>query len=357
MRTIPAVMRVAPLLLLCLLWLSVVGCTSSAVATPTASPVVATPGLDPFAINQSLGRGVNLGNALEANYEGEWGMMLDESYFRLIAEADFNSVRIPIRWSAHAEANAPYTIDPAFLARVDWAIEQALANDLYVIINIHHYEEIMQDPDAHAARFLGIWQQLAAHYQEQPAQVLFELLNEPNTNLLAYRWNDLLAEAITTIRTTNPQRIIVVGPTSWNSVNELTNLELPDDQQLIVTFHFYEPFHFTHQGAEWAQGADAWLGTTWEASESEQRQLTSLLDKAAAWSERHKRPLLMGEFGAYSKGDMASRVRWTAFMARAAEERGFSWAYWEFGSGFGVYDRATGQWNKELRQALVPARE
>ncbi len=341
------------LLFFTLSWL-VIGCTDAAAPVQATNPTPAVRTLDPFAVNQALGRGVNLGNALEANYEGEWGMTLDESYFRLIAEAGFNSVRIPIRWSAHAATDAPYTIEPAFLARVDWAIEQALANDLHVIINVHHYEEIMQEPDGHGARLIGIWQQLAAHYQDQPAEVLFELLNEPNTNLLAYRWNDLLAEAITTIRATNPVRILVVGPTGWNNLNDLANLELPDDDQLIVTFHCYEPFHFTHQGAEWVQGTEAWLGTTWEGTERDQRQLMALLDKAAAWGEKHNRPLFMGEFGAYSKADLASRARWTTFMARAAEERGFSWAYWEFGSGFGVYDRVAGQWNAELLQALVP---
>lgn len=343
------------LLVLILLWWSVAGCTGRVPVTPTVTaPTAAPAALDPAVVNQQLGRGVNLGNALEANYEGEWGMTLDESYFRLIAEAGFTSVRIPIRWSAHAATEAPYTIEPEFLARVDWAIEQALANDLFVIINMHHYEEIMQEPAAHEARFIGIWEQLAAHYQDQPAQLLFELLNEPNTNLLALRWNRLLAAAITTIRATNPTRILVVGPTGWNNLNDLANLELPDDQQLIVTFHCYEPFRFTHQGAEWVQGTEAWLGTTWEGTAQETRQLTALLDKAAAWSEKHGRPLFMGEFGAYSKADMASRARWTAFMARAAEERGFSWAYWEFGSGFGVYDRSKGAWNAELLQALLP---
>jgi len=343
------------LLAFVILGLSITGCTGRVPVTPAeATPGPAPAALDPVAINQALGRGVNLGNALEANYEGEWGMTLDASYFPLIAKAGFDSVRIPIRWSAHATAEAPYTIDPEFLARVDWAIEQALANDLYVIINMHHYEEIMQEPAAHEARFIGIWAQLAAHYQNQPAQVLFELLNEPNTNLLAIRWNRLLAEAITAIRATNPSRILVVGPASWNNLNDLANLELPADPQLIVTFHCYEPFRFTHQGAEWVQGTDSWLGTTWEGTERDTRQLTSLLDKAAAWSEKHGRPLFMGEFGAYSKADMASRVRWTAFMARAAEERGFSWAYWEFGSGFGVYDRTKAAWNEELLQALIP---
>jgi endoglucanase len=329
-------------------------CTATPPA-PTSAPTGATSTeLDAFAVNAALGRGVNLGNALEAKYEGEWGMTLDEAYFHLLAEAGFTNVRIPIRWTAHAAATAPYTIDPEFLVRVDWAVEQALANNLRPIINIHHYDEIMQAPEQHQERFLAIWRQLAEHYQDQPPELLFELLNEPNSNLLPFRWNKLIPAALATIRESNPVRIVIIGPTGWNSVNELTNLELPDDdQQIIVTFHFYEPFQFTHQGAEWVNGADPWLGTTWAGTDAQQRQLNTLLDKAAAWGAKHNRPIFMGEFGAYSKADMDSRAAWTAFVARAAEERGFSWAYWEFGSGFGVYDRTAGAWNQPLLRALL----
>ncbi len=65
-------------------------------------------------INERLGRGINLGNALEAPAIGGWGVVLEEEYFRLIKEKGFSSVRIPIRWSAHAQANPPYTIDEDF---------------------------------------------------------------------------------------------------------------------------------------------------------------------------------------------------------------------------------------------------
>ena len=82
--------------------------------------------LDPFDINRELGRGVNLGNALEGPTEGAWGVVLEEEFFDLIADQGFDSVRIPIRWSAHAEVAAPYTIDPKFFERIDWAVENAL---------------------------------------------------------------------------------------------------------------------------------------------------------------------------------------------------------------------------------------
>jgi endoglucanase len=62
----------------------------------------------------------------------------------------------------------------------------------------------------------------------------------------------------------------------------------------------------------------------------------------------------MGEFGAYGKADMQSRVSWTTFMREEAEKRGISWSYWEFGAGFGVYDRGAGAWNEELLWALIP---
>jgi len=355
-------LSVTPLLLwVGLISLLVASCVAALPATPgstlppTTDHATVPQQEEIFALNQRLGRGVNLGNALEATYEGEWGMVLQEDYFRLIAEAGFTSIRVPIRWNAHAASALPYTIDAAFLQRVDWVIDQALANDLLVVINIHHYEEMMQDPDGHRARFLGIWRALAEHYQERPPTVLFELLNEPNTNLLPYRWNAILKDALATIRPTNPTRAIIVGPTSWNNANDLVNLELPaEDRNLIVTFHLYEPFPFTHQGAEWVNGSDGWLGTTWEGTAAEERQLLTLLDKATAWAVKRQRPLFLGEFGAYSKADLPSRARWTSFVARRAEERAISWAYWEFGAGFGVYDRDRNAWNEDLLGALIP---
>jgi endoglucanase len=330
--------------------------TPPAIVTPAASPSSFPAGVDPFEHNRLLGRGVNMGNALEAPTEGAWGVVLKQEYFDLVAEAGFDSVRIPVRWSTHADETAPYIIDPAFFTRVDQVVDQALSRDLLVVINVHHYEEIMQQPAQHEERLLAMWSQIADHYRDYPDELLFEVLNEPNGALTPTLWNALLVDALDVIRETNPDRTVIVGPGQWNSILSLLDLTLPeDDRHIIVTVHYYDPFHFTHQGAEWVNGSDSWLGTTWEGSASQEQDVDAALDLAAAWSEHKDRPVYLGEFGAYSKADMQSRALWTAYVARQAEERGISWAYWEFCSGFGVYDKGRGRWNEALLNALLPA--
>jgi len=133
--------------------------------------------LDPFERNQRLGRGINLGNALEVPYEGDWGVTLQSEYFSLIEQAGFQSVRIPIRWSAHAAIEPPYLIEESFFARIDWAVEHSLQRDLAVIINIHHYEDMMKDPARQNERFLMIWQQISKRYKDYNKDLIFEILN------------------------------------------------------------------------------------------------------------------------------------------------------------------------------------
>jgi endoglucanase len=291
---------------------------------------------------------------LEAPNEGEWGLTVQEDYFELIKTAGFDFVRLPIRWNTHAEESAPYTINPAFFARVDEVVSWAVAQGLTVIIDFHHYEEMALDPWGHKDRFLGIWEQVAEHYKDYPPNILFELLNEPNGELSAALWNQYTKEAFAIVRETNPTREVIMGPVSWNAYDWVTTLDVPEDEHIIVTFHYYLPFEFTHQGAEWVAGSDPWLGTTWDATEGEKAEIIRHFDSVAEWARRRKVRILLGEFGAYSKADTDSRVRWTEYIRREAERRGFAWAYWEFASGFGVYDPDGKVWRQDLLQALIP---
>lgn len=340
-------------ILACVTLFLLIGCSKD--KNPLA-PTEETPtGLDPFVQNARLGRGINLGNALEAPNEGDWGVTIKSEYFDLIKMAGFNSVRIPISWSTHASANPPYAIATNFLQRVDWAVDQALSRKLAVVINIHHYDEIMTAPAVHKARFLAIWQQLAAHYKNYSGDLFFEILNEPNGALTSSLWNQYLQEAIAVIRQTNPGRILIVGPANWYNFSALSSLVLPaNDQNLIAAFHYYNPFQFTHQGAEWVAGSDAWFGTTWSGTAAEKQAILRDFANAASWGAANNRPLNVGEFGAYNKADMQSRALWTEFVARTAEANNMSWHYWEFIAGFGVYNGAANDWNYPLRYALIP---
>lgn len=319
--------------------------TTAPTETPTATPV-------PFV---TLHRGVNIGDALEAPNEGDWGLIVQEEYFDLIKDAGFDFVRLPIRWNAHADESASYTIDAHFFERADEVVGWALKHNLTIIIDFHGYDEMMSDPWGNKERFLVIWKQVAEHYKDYPANVLFELLNEPNDQLDASLWNQYTAEALSVVRESNPIREVVIGPVKWNAYDWISTLDVPDDEHIIVTFHYYLPFDFTHQGADWV-GPESrqWLGTTWDATDDQKAEVKSNFDTVADWAKRHNVRILLGEFGAYSKADMASRVRWTSFVREQAEAHGFAWAYWEFGSGFGIYDSEAKAWREELLKALIP---
>lgn len=309
---------------------------------------------DGFAANRALQRGVNWGDFLEGHWQGRASAEQVGPNLDRIQKAGFTFIRLPVRWSVHAAEEAPYTIDPKFFDVVDGVVHQAMIRQIPVILNIHHFNALTSNPAAQHQRFLALWKQIAAHYQHYPPRLLFEILNEPHGALTAPLWNQYLQQALDILRRTNPKRIVVVGPVQWNSLRALSTLKLPaDDHRLIVTFHFYEPFHFTHQGAGWVKGSSRWLGTTWKGTPEEHQFIDKLFDQAAAWGKKHHRPLFLGEFGAFSKGTMADRARWTAYVRSAAEQRGFSWAYWEFNSGFGVYNPRTGQWRKPLLDALI----
>ena len=263
---------------------------------------------DAAAINRDLGRGVNMGNALEAPRPGQWGMSIKPEYFRIIKEAGFDSVRIPIRWSAHSPANAPEKIDPAFFAMVDGLLKEALGNGLAVVINFHHYEELYANPEAELPRFLALWKEVATHYKGQPDTVVFELLNEPHGKLTHELWQEMFPKALAVVRESNPDRAVIIGGGSWNNVESLARLELPSsDRMLIGTFHNYNPFRFTHQGASWAPEGRNWKDIQWNGTPEERKALESNFVKAAEWSSRNDRPVYLGEFGAYQAADMPSR--------------------------------------------------
>ena len=309
-----------------------------------------------FDKNRQLGRGINLGNMFEAPSETEWGNPFQDKYMSMIAGLGFDHVRIPIRWEPadRSMATTPYTISPDFLQRIKHVVDLARVNKLHAIINMHHHEALYEDPDGQKERFLNMWDQVATYFANYSDSLLFEILNEPHGNLSAVKWNQFAADALTVIRKTNPSRFVIIGTAEYGGLGGLSKLQLPEDNRLIVTIHYYNPFHFTHQGASWA-GDDAknWLGTKWQDTESERKTVQTEFASLVQFSKDHNVPVHIGEFGAYSAADLQSRKLWTTYLARYFESLGFSWAYWEFSAGFGIYNRTNDSYIQELVDALL----
>lgn len=305
---------------------------------------------DGLMFKDNFRKGINLGNTFEAPSEGEWGIFYEPLFFQRIKEQGFDFVRLPVSWSTHIDNNGK--INGVFFDRIVSVVDEAVKNNLGIIVNIHHFNEMNGDPEKNAPVLYYIWEQISGKFKNYPSTVVFEINNEPNTKLTTTVWNKYQNECIKVIRETNPDRKILVTAGEWGGPGGLYDLILPEDPNLLASFHYYDPFSFTHQGAEWSEGSDAYLGMEWLDSENEIAAVNNTFKKVKEWSECSGIPVVLGEFGAYSKADMASRVRWTARVREIAEEYGFAWSYWEFCSGFGIYDKDSDTFN-ELADVLT----
>jgi len=298
-------------------------------------------------------RGVNLGNALEAPAEGEWGYRVELAHLAAIRDAGFDGVRLPVRWDPHMAGAAPYSIDPAFLARVDGIVRAALDLGLTVQLDAHHFEPLIADPDGQSPRFRALWRQIGAHFADAPPGLIFEPLNEPNGEAWSgARVSDIQAIALEEIRARNPTRLVVLGGPNWNSIDGLRDWRPPEDPHITVTVHYYEPHAFTHQDAEWL-GADApRFGRDW-GTPTDHAAVRDHIAQAARWAQARGLAWQLGEFGVNASLPMTHRAAWTRAVREATEAAGAGWCAWDFAGAFPIYDRARERFIPELIEALL----
>lgn len=286
---------------------------------------------------------LNLGNALDAPQEGAWGPPITLADLDWIAAQGFDTVRLPVRFAAHWNG----AISPALLGRVDTVIAAARARGLRVILDLHHFDALMSDPAGQAPVFRSIWAELSRHYAGADDGLLFELLNEPRDALNEARLHALYESVIPVIRQHNPERWIILGGTGRNDPAGLAALPVPDDR-IALSFHFYEPYAFTHQQADWI---DTWFPASGWGSPDEVAAVRALFDRIPDRGA----PVILGEFGVTERADPASRARWVQTVRIAAEDRGLAWCHWAFRAGFGVVRPDRHAWQDGMRAALFGA--
>ncbi len=296
-----------------------------------------------------LGKCINLANTLEPPGEGDWGPPFRDEDARIIHGAGFSTVRMPVNFLGHSLAKPPYTLDQRFMARTRHVIDALRASGLGVIVDQHNNQDLSNSPEANRDRLAAVWRQIATELRDEPANVWFELLNEPhnmltNGNLLA-----TLAPSLAAIRETNPTRIVVIGGERWSGVDSLASLPLPDDPYVVPTFHYYDPFEFTHQGARFVQPSPPFgrrFGSPADAS-----QLRGSLSKVRAYVARTGRVPFVGEYGAIETIPPDQRAAYYHAVSAAFASLGVASCAWGYRNAFPLWK--DGRWLPRMVEAIA----
>lgn len=343
------------------------------------------PDKESFRFVNSMGAGFNLGNTFDAinnttAVEGDANMFLEYDWLSdkeagitthetidAIKEAGFTTVRIPVSWHNHLDAN--FNINPEWLAKVTDIVNYALSQDMYVILNIHHDNEKASgftspdyDPewaagnkdcyiypdkehlDSSVKYVTKIWEQLGNNFKDCDEHLVFETMNEPRQVGNIHEWwyadDDCCHEAlecitkinqaaVDTIRSTggnNSNRFIMVPATSAKAAAAMQSkyFQMPKDSvedRLILSVHAYEPFDFSMDKT--SEGAPT------EFTDAMKKSLDDMFDTLYVAFIQQNIPVVIGEFGATNRENTQARTNHAAYYYAAARARGISCCMWD----------------------------
>ncbi|MDR0443157.1 MAG: glycoside hydrolase family 5 protein [Treponema sp.] len=279
--------------------------------------------------------GWNLGNTLDA--VGDWvnsstpvngleTMWVKEVTTRktidALKNAGFNSIRIPVSWSKCIDNNNIIRTD--WMNRVIEIVNYAVENDMYILLNSHHDEEIFKfmdkDMAASLPKFIKIWEQIAEAFKDYDEKLVFEALNEPRTKKSANEWqggtkqerdnlNKYYQAFVDTVRATggnNSKRILMINTYAASAeMAAINGLAIPSDtveNSIIVSVHSYSPYNFALNTNK--------AFNKWSGSGADKSDITNGIDRAYKKFVENGIPVIIGEFGAMNKNNEETRAKW-----------------------------------------------
>lgn len=291
-------------------------------------------------------------------------------------------VRLPIPMHDMTLGAPTYTIDPLLFSFLDQVADWAEELKIYLIIDNHSFDPIAATDASVQTILLKVWQQMAAHYKNRSEYIIYEILNEPH-GITTSVWGGIQKAAIDMIRTVDTKHLIVVGASNYNSIPELPLLPVYTDKNLLYTFHFYDPFLFTHQGASWNSPpfesltgvpfpgvagttipCPANLKGTWVenalktyGTDGSLESLQTALNVAIKFKTDRNINLYCGEFGVYMQNaNPAERVAWYGLMKANFAAASIPWTSWDYQGGFGLFNKGSDeQFKYDINEALVSA--
>lgn len=277
-------------------------------------------------------------------------------------------IRLPISLHYFTSGAPDYKVDTLFYQYLDQVIDWTEELQMNLIID-NHTIEVAKSKTVEAP-LLKIWPQMARHYKERSTRVFYEILNEPNT-LLASDWAAIQIKVVNAIRAIDTTHTIVVTGADWGGISGLTQLKKLADPKLIYSFHFYDPFLFTHQGATWTEPSMGDLGgvpfpydgtrmpacpaslkgswiegsLNWSyKTDGTLAKLKSTIDVAVNYAKTNGIKIYCGEFGVYNlKSPEADRINWYKEIPAYLSSKGIPWTMWDYQGGFGLFNKGSNE--------------
>jgi endoglucanase len=192
----------------------------------------------------------------------------DERDYARLAALGMNAARFYLNYRTLESDAAPGQWLADGWQWLDDNIAWAKQNGVYLVLNLHvppggfqslgKGTALWTDPKMQE-RFIAIWRAIATRYEKEPTIAGYDLLNEPVVTKSIDEWKTLAERTIRAIREVDPnhaifvERVNAVG-SDW-AENADRNFFRVSDPNVVYEFHFYKPFHFTHQSAEWVDFA------------------------------------------------------------------------------------------------------
>ncbi|HLA52319.1 MAG TPA: glycoside hydrolase family 5 protein [Flavitalea sp.] len=305
-------------------------------------------------------RGTNIAHWLsQSERRGEErARFFTEADIRFIDSAGFDHIRLPVDEMQLWDSTGRRFEDALQLLEncMSWCNKANLKVilDLH-ILRSHHFNEkrrpLWTDPKAQD-HFIQLWKDLSIHVRKWPnTMVAYEFMNEPVADS-AEEWNRLLSRVADSIRSWEPKRTLVIGSNKWQSAKTFDELRIPpNDPNILLSFHFYEPFHLTHFQAPWTdlkdfKGKVQYPGQVVVDGKTEEEKmvynkdtLQAMMAKPIHLADSLHLPLYCGEFGVIENSPRDSKMRWYRDMVAIFDKNGIAYANWNYKSGsFGVVD-------------------
>lgn len=291
-----------------------------------------------------------------------------------------DAIRLPINLHSMTNGAPDYTLDPIFLSFLDQVVDWAEELELHLILDNHTFS-VVNDTDPNIGDVLvKVWPQMAQHLNNTSERIYFEVLNEPH-GIDDQTWNDIQIRVVEAIREVDTKHTIVVGPADWNSFNSLDKMPIYDDDNLIYTFHFYDPFLFTHQGASWTgmshvadipfpydenkmpdypvEHRSHWSYNSYKGyhEDGTVENIYKLIDIAVKFQQERNVPIWCGEFGVYDiNSPDADRTYWYEVVGTYLTENNIAWTVWDYTGAFGIFEKGgNDMFNHDLHVGVCEA--